>query len=113
MRAYLGLNDLKIDGRQIPYLAENARDYLELHDKIEDVDAYIEDDDAPQNWQIYSLINQILAVKQGCYLLRHTTHTCESLCDSLLELKMRLIKELKDEYSYVFDDEWNDSLVRD
>ncbi len=100
MREYIN-EAVKIDGRKIPYPVYTAVDYLLLHDKIEDIDAYME-----ENYELCKTINQIMAIKQSCFLLRNTTHSCQSLSDDLYELKIRLIAELKEKHNYKFDDEW-------
>lgn len=100
MREYINF-DIKIDGRNIPYPVFTSSQYLLLHDKVNDVDDFID-----TNPEINELVTQILALKQSCFLLRHTTHSCQSLSDSLYELKLRLIKELAEKYQYVFDDKW-------
>ena len=92
MRDYINRN-IRIDGRLIPYPVYTSWEYFELHDGIED------------------LVTQILALKQSCFLLRHTTHSCQSLSDSLFSLKLKLIKELKEKYNYNFDDVWMENLI--
>lgn len=100
MREYIN-KPVKIDGRKIPYPVFTAADYLELHDKTEDIDEFME-----KNYEIYKTISQIMAIKQSCFLLRNTTHSCQSLSDDLYDLKLRLISELKEKYNYKFDDRW-------
>lgn len=97
---------VSIDGRNIPYPVCTAYDYFEEHDQISDVDAFIDN-----NYEIYELVTQVLALKQSCFLLRHTTNSCQSLSDGLYGLKIRLIKELKEQYHYDFDDDWMEQLV--
>ena len=107
MREYLSV-PVEIDGRAIPYTVVHSVDYFAEHDKVpaEELDAFTE-----ANPEIDRLVSQIIALKQSCFLLRHTTHSCQSLSDDLYVLKERLIKELKDEYDYTFDDEWMEQLV--
>lgn len=105
MREYINLK-VRIDGRNIPYPVFISSQYFTLHDGIDDVDDFIE-----ANQEIDELVTQILALKQGCFLLRHTTHSCQSLSDSLFKLKMKLIKELAEEYQYTFDDGWLERLT--
>lgn len=104
MREYRKAN-LRIDGRNIPYPVYTAVDYLMEHDGMseEEVEA------VPQ--ELYTRINQIIGLKQSCFLLRHTTHSCESLSDDLYALKKQLIKEVKELFQYEFDDAWMESLV--
>lgn len=105
MREYIDL-DIRIDGRTIPYPVFTSSEYFALHDNIDNVDDFIE-----TNPEIDKLVTQILALKQSCFLLRRTTHSCQSLSDSLYELKIRLMKELSEKYQYIFDDEWMEKLV--
>lgn len=105
MRKYIK-EKVTIDGRNIPYPVFTASQYLKLHDGISDVDGF---QDA--KGEIYERITQILALKQSCFLLLHTTHSCQSLSDGLYDLKLRLITELRDNYNYEFDDRWMEELI--
>lgn len=69
------------------------------------------DDFIEANPEIDELVTQILALKKGCFLL-HTTHSCQSLSDSLFKIKMKLIKELAEKYQYTFDAGWQGSLIK-
>ena len=106
MREYIENENLRIDGRNIPYPIVTATDYFVYHDKVDNVDEII--DNQPE---VAELITQILGLKQSCFLLRHTTHSCQSLPDGLYNLKIRLINELKAKHGYIFDDAWMESLV--
>lgn len=105
MREYIK-NDVQIDGRNIPYTVFTAGEYFKLHDKIKDTDDYMD-----TNPEITEMVTQIIAIKSSCFLLRHTTYSCQSLSDSLYILKLRLIQELKEKYHYEFDDSWLENLV--
>ena len=105
MREYIDL-DIRIDGRTIPYPVLTSCEYFASHDNIDDVDGFID-----TNQEIDELVTQILALKQSCFLLRHTTYSCQSLSDGLYDLKMKLIKKLAEKYQYMFDDEWMEKLV--
>ena len=105
MRDYINRN-IRIGGRLIPYPVYTSWEYFELHDGIEDVEDFVDSNPA-----IEELVTQILALKQSCFLLRHTTHSCQSLSDSLFSLKLKLIKELKEKYNYNFDDVWMENLI--
>ena len=83
MRDYINRN-IRIDGRLIPYPVYTSWEYFELHDGIEDVEDFVDSNPA-----IEELVTQILALKQSCFLLRHTTHSCQSL--SLLKSSKRNI----------------------
>lgn len=104
MREYIN-NLIRIDGRNIPYPLFTSSQYFGFHDDIVDVENFIEN-----NPEVNELVTQVLALKQSCFLLRHTTHSCQSLSDGLYDLKNRLIKELKEKHGYVFDDEWVEKL---
>lgn len=106
-RKYIN-NSLYIDGRNIPYTIFTAAGYLIYHDGLSEDEMY---DFMEEKYEIYQRINQIIALKQSCYLLRHVGYSCESLSDDLYQLKLRLIHELKDTYYYEFDDEWMEQLV--
>lgn len=99
MREYIGDN-IHIDGRMIQYRLVTAHDYLTAKrwskKKIEEF--------ADKQYEVYKLINQVMALKQSCFLLRRTGHSCQSLSDDLYSLKMRLIHELRDKHQFEFDD---------
>ena len=100
MRDYLG-DKLHIDGRYICYRLVTAIDYLKALGWSEDeIEKFVDEND-----EIYTLINQVMALKQSCFLLRRTSYSCGSLSDDLHSLKMRLIRELRDAYGFEFDDE--------
>lgn len=102
MREYIN-EEVHIDGRKIPYPIYTVDEYIQMHDGInkEEMENWIE-----ENQEISKKVNQILAIKQSCFLLRNTTHSCQSLSDDLYDLKLRLIVELKEIYGYEFDDDW-------
>lgn len=100
MREFIG-DFISIDGRMIGYRINTVTEYLKAKGLTEDE---IEDF-AVKNDEIHKLINQIIAVKQSCWLLRRTSHSCGSLSDNMFELKLKLILELKEQYNYTFDDE--------
>lgn len=106
-RKYIN-NSLYIDGRNIPYTIFTAAGYLIHHDGLSEDEMY---DFMEEKYEIYQKINQIIALKQSCYLLRCVGYSCGSLSDDLYQLKLRLIHELKDTYHYEFDDEWMEQLV--
>lgn len=100
LRDFIG-DKIKIDGRMIGYRIFTAAGYLELKGlNREEIDNFTDN-----NYEIYQLITQIIALKHSCWLLKRTSHSCESLSDGLYTLKLRLIKELKQKYNYDFDDE--------
>ena len=101
MRVYLG-DHLHIDGRMICYRLVTVSDYLRAKGMS---DAEVADF-ADKRYKVYEMINQIMALKQSCFMLRRTSYLCGSLSDNLYNLKMRLIRELKDVHGYEFDDDF-------
>ncbi|WP_206459386.1 hypothetical protein [Anaerovorax sp. IOR16] len=101
LRDFIGDN-ISIDGRMIEYRIVTVYDYLEAKNYTnEQIEEFCNN-----YYEIYQRINQILALKQSCYLLRRTSHSCGSLSDDLFQLKLRLIKELKERYNFEFDDDF-------
>jgi hypothetical protein len=101
MREFIG-DHLKIDGRMIAYRLITANDYLQAKGLSEKkIEKFVN-----KNYAAYKLINQVMALKQACFMLRRTSYSCQSLSEDLFSLKMRLIKELHDEYKFDFDDEF-------
>lgn len=101
LRDYIG-GKLRIDGRQIPYRISTAYEYLFVKGIVtteEAVELWIE-----ENEEAYKLLNQIIALKQSCFLLRYTTYSCGSLSDDLYDLKLDFMMDLKKEYGIEFDD---------
>ena len=103
LREYIGDSKLRIDGRMIPYQLVTAVDYLYAKNEEwsqEDLEKFTED-----NNEVYTIISQIMGLKQSCVLLRHTSHSCQSLSDDLFDLKLKLIWELKEKFNYEFDED--------
>lgn len=99
-RDYIGEHHLNVDGRAIWYRLVNANDYFEAKGYSESqIDEFFEN-------KIGTIVNQIMALKQSCVLLRHTSHSCGSLSDDLYRLKNQLINELREKHSFDFDDEF-------
>lgn len=107
MREYIS-KKVSIDGRTIPYTVATVSEYLAEHDHMtqEEIDRFCD-----HNYEVYQKINQILAIKQSCFLLRHTSYSCQSLSDDLYQLKLQMIRELEEKYGYKFDDAWMETLV--
>lgn len=106
LREYTGEDNLNIDGRNIPYQLLNAAYYFMAKHKFTEDELYKFSED---NYELYQRVNQIIAIKQSCVLLRHTSHSCQSLSDDLFSLKMELIKELKEKFNYEFDEQFMES----
>jgi len=93
---------LDIDGRMIPYRIFTATVYFEEKGYIEEeIEKLYE-----EKYELCQTLNQVIALKQACVLLRHTSYSCGSLSDDLFQLKLRLIKELKNKYDFEFDEEF-------
>lgn len=102
LREYRHEDKLYIDGRNIPYQLVTAGNYLYAKNEYwnqDDLEKFQE-----EQYEIYKRINQIMALKQSCFLLRHTAHSCQSLSDNLYDLKLELIRELRERYNYEFDE---------
>lgn len=102
MRDYIP-GEIRIDGRNIEYKLVTANDYLRAKHGYtnEDINEFID-----EYWDKYQAINQIMGLKQSCYLLRRVSHSCGSLADDLFQLKLSLINWLKDEWDFDFDDQF-------
>lgn len=102
MRDYIQ-GRIKIDGRNIEYRLVTASDYLEAKNEwsSEQIEQFCN-----ENYEVYKLINQIMALKQSCYLMRRVSYSCGSLSDNLYDLKLRLIDELQEKYQIEFDDDF-------
>lgn len=102
MREFIG-DTTHIDGRTIVYKLVTARDYLKYKEKMTDdeIDTFQD-----EKYEVYTLINQVMALKQSCFLFRRTSHSCQSLSDDLYALKTKLIFELREQYNFKFDDDF-------
>ena len=111
LREYIP-GDIRIDGRNIPYSIVTAKDYLEAKKLLDGSnEAYEEWLEIDENFQIYTLLSQILGLKQSCYLMRRVSYSCGSLSDNLYYLKNRLIVELKEKYNFEFDDDFVEETI--
>lgn len=91
---------VRIDGRMIPYRIFTANDYFEAKKYSQrEINKFFKSD-------ICDLVSQIMGLKQSCYLLRHTSHSCQSLSDNLYNLKLQLIHELREKHDFIFDDQF-------
>ena len=102
MREYIP-KTIIIDGRNIEYRLVTAKNYLEAKNEWteEQIEEFCE-----KNYEVYKLINQIMALKQSCYLMRRVSYSCGSLSEDLYELKIRLIHELRNKHDFEFDDDF-------
>ena len=102
MRDFIGGN-ISIDGRMIEYRLFTSNCYLEAKYNYseEELEKFNEDND-----ELCTLLNQVMALKQSCYLLRRITYSCGSLSSDLYDLKCRLIMELSEKYNFDFDEEF-------
>lgn len=101
LREFIGDN-IHIDGRMIQYRIYTVYHYLKAKGLTEE-QIY---DFQTKQYDLYKAINQIMAIKQSCFLLRRTSYSCQSLSDNLYSLKMRLIREVKEKYNFDFDDDF-------
>ncbi|AKA44350.1 hypothetical protein [Paenibacillus polymyxa] len=97
LRDFIG-EGIRIDGRMIPYRLVTAYQYFQAKKYTE------EEISKFYTTGIGETVSQIMALKQACYLLRHTSYSCQSLSDSLYNLKMQLILDLKITKGFEFDD---------
>ena len=103
MREYIGGN-IGIDGRQIPFRIFTADCYLRAKGySIKQLDRMYD-----LEYKKIQVLNQIIALKQACFLMRRVNNSCGSLSDDLCDLKNRLIVELKEKYNFDFDEEFVD-----
>lgn len=102
MREYIP-GRISIDGRNIEYRLVTASNYLEAKNEWseEQIEEFCD-----KNYEAYILINQIMALKQSCYLMRRVSHSCGSLSVDLYALKLRLIHELREKHQFEFDDDF-------
>lgn len=102
IRPYID-KELRIDGRTIPYPLVTAGDYLEArHNMTQDeVDKFMD-----EHYEQYTLLNAIIAMKQSCFLLRHTEYSCGSLSDCLYAHKNEMIVKYNETYDEPFDEDF-------
>jgi len=91
---------MQIDGRQLPFNIKTADDYLRVVMKLNDEQV---EDYYNYRWETIDLITQIISLNLSIHILRRTNHTCQSLPDSLRELRGRLIGELNNKYDVVYE----------
>jgi len=99
LRDYIG-GRISIDGRMIEYRLITASDYFIAKEYSEEE---IEEFDESG---VKTLVNQIMALKQSCFLMRRVSYSCGSLSEDLYDLKLRLIFELREKYAFEFDDDF-------
>lgn len=99
-----------IKGKCIPYLITNTADYMIIHDGIsqEEFEQILDN-----NYGLYQKVSQVIGLKQSLFLLFHTTGLCQSNHDALIDLKKQIIEELKNKYSYEFDEEWFEQMIKE
>ena len=109
LRDYEDEGNLDIDGRDIPYRIVTVTDYLLA--KNEDWNELDVEDFSNKNEKVCTIINQIMALKQSCVLLRNTSYSDGSLAEDLFSLKVTLINQLKKIFNYEFDEELVESYT--
>ena len=102
MREFIG-DHIQIDGRMIGYRIFTASQYLE--EKYPEWSESKLDKFIDKNYSLYEMLNQVMALKQSCFLLRRVSYSCGSLSDCLFNLKLELIQKLKNEYNFEFDED--------
>jgi hypothetical protein len=96
IRPYIGHENLSIDGRMIPYPLVTAGEYLKAkHEDMTDQDL---DEFIDNRLEQYSMLNTIIAMKQSCFLLRHTRYSCDSLADHLYDHKNDMVSKYNETY---------------
>ncbi|MBD5464086.1 MAG: hypothetical protein HDR24_13710 [Lachnospiraceae bacterium] len=103
IRPYIDNKMLKIDGRMIPYPLTTAADYLEAKHGMSDKEI---EDFIDNHYEQYSMLNAIIAMKQSCFLLRHTEYSCGSLSNSLYTHKNEMIVKYNETYDKPFDEDF-------
>lgn len=103
IRPYIDNKNLCIDGRMIPYPLATAGDYLEAKYGMtdEEIDSFIDN-----HYEQYTMLNTIIAMKQSCFLLRHTTYSCQSLSDNLYAHKNNMVAKYNQTYDKPFDEDF-------
>lgn len=96
IRPYIGMDNLHIDGRMIPYPLVNDRDYI-MAKNTEMTDEEYEDY-AESHYEQLQMLGAIIAMKQSCVLLRHTAYSCGSLSDSLYRHKNEMVAKYNELY---------------
>jgi len=104
MRDFIG-GDLCIDGRQIPFRVFTYACYFEAKGYSEKQIEKITE----EKGEMITVLNQVIALKQSCFLLRCVRYSCGTLSDDLYALKNRLINELKEKYNFDFDEDMVDN----
>lgn len=102
IRPYID-GELSIDGRMIPYPLVTAGDYLEARRNMtqDEVDKFMD-----EHYEQYTMLNTIIAMKQSCFLLRHTEYSCGSLSDCLYAHKNEMIVKYNETYDEPFDEDF-------
>lgn len=96
IRPYIGSEKLRIDGRTIPYPLVTAGDYLMAKNPSmtdEELETYVD-----EKYEQYTSLNAIIAMKQSCFLLRHTEYSCGSLSDDLFRVKGLMVAAHNEKY---------------
>lgn len=94
---------INFDGRMIPYPLVTAGDYLEARYGMTE---YEVKNFVDEHREQYSMLNAIIAMKQSCFLLRHTSYSCQSLPDDLCEYKKELVARYNESYDDPFDEDF-------
>ncbi len=109
IRPYIDNKNLSIDGRMIPYPLVTAGDYLEAkHNMSEDeVNKFMD-----ENYEQYTMLNTIIAMKQSCFLLRNVRYSCGSLSDNLYAHKKDMVAKYNETYDVPFDEDFYENYSK-
>lgn len=109
IRPYIDNKRLDIDGRMIPYPLVTAGDYLEAkHNMSEDeVNKFMD-----ENYEQYTMLNTIIAMKQSCFLLRNVRYSCGSLSGNLYAHKKDMVAKYNETYDVPFDEDFYENYSR-
>ncbi len=100
---YISNKKLAIDGRMIPYPLVTAADYLEARFGMKESEI---EDFIDSHYEQYTMLNAIIAMKQSCFLLRHTEYSCGSLSDNLYAHKNDMVVKYNETYDEPFDEDF-------
>lgn len=104
IRPYIDNKKLSIDGRMIPYPLVTAFDYLEA--KNGEMAEEERDEFVDKHYGQLVMLNTIIAMKQSCFLLRHTAYSNQSLSDDLYKHKNEMVAKYNETYDEPFDEDF-------
>lgn len=109
IRPYIDNKKLSIDGRMIPYPLVTAGDYLEArYSMTEQGVDYFKDN----NYEQYTMLNTIIAMKQSYVLLRSTMYSDGSLSKDLYAHKNDMVAKYNETYDEPFDEDFYENYSK-